>query len=467
MRLPFRFRSDQWNSIAIAAVVLLVASFVLGGASRQHALRLASVELAALPLLGLVAAQFGKSVTGRLDTFALGLVALLAALPLLQVIPLPPAVFIGLPGREQLPLALDLAGLQPGWLSLSLTPDATWQAFLALLPPLAMFGAIVVGGFPLGRQLSHLMIALTAFGMFLGAAQLASGGTQFYFWTTTAAGNVVGFFANRNHMASLVLLTLPFAAVLGSRGLSRPGSGYPGDRRTALWVSGLYLTLAIIALGVIRSRAGIVLAAPVLGASMLAAWIAAGRGRPSPMLLGLAAMSAAAVAAVAIFAIGPILARFDPETNSDSRFENWPVVAEVAQAYLPLGTGVGSFDAVYRSVEPLELLDPTFFNHAHNEYLEIWLEAGWPGIALLVAFLAWYGRRTLAVWRNAGGSAGDLQRAASIGILSLLLHSVFDYPLRTETLAVVMAMCCGLLALPLPVAGAQSVRKRVSRAHGL
>jgi len=466
VRLPFSFRIDQWNSIAIAAMGLSVASFVLGGASRQHELRLAGVELAALPLLGLVAARISKGAAGRLDLFALALIGALAALPLLQIIPLPSAVSTGLPGREQLSLALDLAGIQPAWLSLSLTPDHTWQAFLALLPPLAMFGAIVVGGFPLGRHLTYLMIALTACGMVLGAAQLSSGGTQLYFWTTTAAGNLVGFFANRNHMASLVLVTLPFAAVLGSRGLSKPGSGGTGDRRAALWLSGLYLILAIIALGVIRSRAGIVLAGPVLATSMLAAWIAAGRGRPSPMLLGLAAISAAAVAAVAIFAVGPILERFDPETNSDSRFENWPIVAEVAQAYLPLGAGIGSFDAVYRSVEPLELLDPTFFNHAHNEYLEIWLEAGWPGVALLIAFLIWYGRRTVAVWRNPGGSAGDLQRAASIGILSLLLHSIFDYPLRTETLSVVMAMCCGFLALPLPVAGAQSVRRRVSRTRG-
>ncbi len=59
-------------------------------------------------------------------------------------------------------------------------------------------------------------------------------------------------------------------------------------------------------------------------------------------------------------------------------------MAEAAQSYLPVGSGLGSFDPVYRSVEPLERLDATFFNQAHNDYLEIWLETGWIGAGLTV-----------------------------------------------------------------------------------
>jgi hypothetical protein len=55
--------------------------------------------------------------------------------------------------------------------------------------------------------------------------------------------------------------------------------------------------------------------------------------------------------------------RFSAETP-EPRFERWPRIAEAAQTYLPLGSGIGSFDAVYRSVEPLEELDSTFFNQA-------------------------------------------------------------------------------------------------------
>ena len=98
-----------------------------------------------------------------------------------------------------------------------------------------------------------------------------------------------------------------------------------------------------------------------------------------------------------------------------------------------------------RSVEPLEQLDPTFFNHAHNEYLETWLEAGWLGAGLIIAFLIWYGRRLWAAWKAGPSRERDLQRAASIALLAMLAHSGVDYPLRTATLAVLFALCAAIL----------------------
>jgi len=279
-------------------------------------------------------------------------------------------------------------------------------------------------------------------GILLGAAQLASGGDSLYLWNWTGAGSVNGFFANRNHLASSLLVTLPFAITFGAATLRR------GDRRSsALWLGALFAGLVVVALAAIRSRAGITLFAPVMVVSLLAAWIAAGRGRPGLGLLVLGGAIGAALTAVAVLALPPILARFDAQVAPEGRFERWPLVWETAQTYLPLGTGIGSFDAVYRSVEPLAQLDSTFFNQAHNEYLETWLETGWLGIGLILAFFVWYTRRCWSAWKATPSREGDLQRAASIGIGVVLLHSIGDYPLRTATMAVVFALCCGLLEL--------------------
>lgn len=253
---------------------------------------------------------------------------------------------------------------------------------------------------------------------------------------------MTGLFANRNHLASYLLVTLPFAATLGAAALRRPDRG-----ASALWLAALFAGLVVVALAAIRSRAGVILFGPVLMVSLLAAWIAAGRGRPGPGLLVLVGAVGAALTAVAVLALPPILARFDPEGPPELRFERWPLVAETAQTYLPLGSGVGSFDPVYRSVEPLDELDGSFFNQAHNEYLETWLETGWLGVGLIMAFLVWYARRAWSAWKAPPSAEGDLQRAASIGIGVLLLHSVGDYPLRTATLAVLFALCCGLLEI--------------------
>jgi O-antigen ligase len=430
----------QWDAVAIAAAVLLALSFVFGGASNAHALRLAIVELASLPLLVMAASRLIQTGLWREHRFALGLLAAIAAVPLIQLIPLPPAIWTGLPGRDQMVLALELAGLEPGWASLSLTPDHTWRSALALAPPTAFFLAMLSLPHLKREQLVRFCIAVAVVSVILGAAQLASGGL--YPWATTGAGSVSGFFANRNHLASYLLITLPFALTFGAATLRRR------DRRTsALWVAALFAGLVVVALAAIRSRAGITLFAPVMVISLLAVWIAAGRGRPGVRLLSLVGSVGAALTIVAVMALPPILERFDTGDAPEVRFERWPLIAETAQTYLPLGSGIGSFDAVYRSVEPIEELDSTYFNQAHNDYLETWLEAGWLGVGVLLAFLIWYARRCWRAWASPPSREGDLQRAASIGIGVLILHSIGDYPLRTTTLAVVLALCCGLLEL--------------------
>ncbi len=433
---------SQWDAVAIASAVLLAFSFVFGGASQGHALRLALVELAALPLLVLAAGRIVQAGLWREHRFALGLLAAVVAIPLIQLVPLPPAVWTGLAGRSQMVLALELAGLVPGWAPLSVTPDHTWRSALALTPPVAFFLAMLSLSPPQRERIVQFCIAAAIVGILLGAAQMASGGDSLNAWDWTGAGSVNGFFANRNHLASSLLVTLPFATMFGAATLRRR------DRRTsALWFGALFAGLVVVALAAIRSRAGITLFGPVIMVSLLAAWIAAGRGRPGPGLLVLAGSIGAALTAVAVLALPPILARFDNENQFQGRSDRWPLIAEAAQTYLPLGSGMGSFDAVYRSVEPLEELDGSFFNQAHNEYLETWLEAGWLGIGVILAFFVWYFRHCWTAWKAPPSRAADLQRAASIGIGVLMLHSVVDYPLRTVTLSVVFALCCGLLEL--------------------
>lgn len=439
--MPIKFWKGQWDGVAIAASVLLVFSVVFGGASQSHALRLALVELASLPLLVLASGRLIKTGTWRGHRLSLGILGAIVAIPIIQLIPLPPVIWTSLPGRDEMALALGLVGVAPNWAPLSVTPDRTWGSALALAPPAAFFLAVLGLTHIQQKRMVYICIGVAIASILLGAAQLASGSTSLYFWDVEA-GSIRGFFANRNHLASFLLIVLTFVIVFGAATLRRR------DRRTtALWIGALIAGVVVVALAAIRSRAGITLFAPVVVVSLLAAWIAAGRGRPGPGLLVMIGSVGVALTAVAILALPPILARFDSGGPAELRFENWPLIAETAQNYLPLGSGMGSFDAVYRSVEPLEKLDATFFNQAHNDYLETWLEAGWLGIGVILAFLNWYARRCWTAWKAPASREGDLQRAASIGIGVLILHSAVDYPLRTVTLAVFFALCCGLLEL--------------------
>jgi O-antigen ligase len=127
----------------------------------------------------------------------------------------------------------------------------------------------------------------------------------------------------------------------------------------------------------------------------------------------------------------------------EARFAAWPTVVQAAWSFMPLGAGVGAFERVFRAAEPLGLVGPTFFNHAHDEYLEIWLETGVVGPALVAAFAVWFALASVRAWRRGGE---PLARGASVGVGLILAQSVVDYPLRTETVACLFAFACGCLA---------------------
>ena len=413
--------------------MLVGIAVLLGGASRENPVRLGLVELTALPLAAFAVRRMILGGAPRGAGFALVLLAGLCLIPIIQSLPLPPDLWTRLPGQAPRLEALDLAGLAPGWAPLSLTPGLTLSALAALLPPVAMFLTVLQLRLDDRRRLVAVWLVLGLAGLLLGMVQLAEpGGGPAYLYATTNLGSLVGFFANRNHQAGFLLATLPLAAAVAR-----------ADGRRALGVRGglaaLYLAVAVVGIGVVSSRAGVILAVPTLAASLAILWT--GGDRPWRAAAGFAAISLAAVGGVLLFALTPLLDRFVGQTTGEFRLEAWPYVLKAAQQNLPFGAGLGSFDRVFRAVEPLRLVAPAYFNHAHNDYLELWLETGWMGATLIVVFLVWLAAATWRAWRGSDA----LARGASIAVLVLLAHSLVDYPLRTETLACLFAFCCAAL----------------------
>jgi O-antigen ligase len=275
----------------------------------------------------------------------------------------------------------------------------------------------------------------------LGAMQLAAGQTSsLYLYVFTNRDSAVGFFANANHMASLLLVTIPFQAALLQEGLERKGAG-----RAAV-IGGVIASLAVTATGivVVGSLAGYGLVLPIALASAL---IVKGSRRmriTAALLLPL----------VLLAGLGFILATHEGRAMLDqaghisvrSRHEIFATTWIAIKHFWPAGTGVGTFAEVYRSFENPFDVTPTFINHAHDDYLELVLETGAVGLVLLVAFLGWWVVRAWRIWR--GGSLSPYAMAAVIASGSLMAHSLVDYPLRTAALSSVFAACLALMAAP-------------------
>ena len=120
---------------------------------------------------------------------------------------------------------------------------------------------------------------------------------------------------------------------------------------------------------------------------------------------------------------------------------------------MPFGSGMGTFVPVYAMYEkPADALMDAYVNRAHNDVLELWLEAGVFGLILMALFLAWLARASWALWRPEGAGASGidllLARAATLIVALLAAHSFVDYPLRTGAMMALMAFACGLLVAP-------------------
>jgi O-antigen ligase len=124
----------------------------------------------------------------------------------------------------------------------------------------------------------------------------------------------------------------------------------------------------------------------------------------------------------------------------------WFNTAKAIPGFMPLGSGAGSFETLYPRYEDPGTITPTYTSHAHNDYLEIALEFGAPGVLLLIAFLVWWVGRIRSIW--ASPAADPYAQAATIVTAALLLHSIVEYPLRTAGISAVMAAFLAIMARP-------------------
>ncbi|MDQ3478625.1 MAG: O-antigen ligase family protein [Pseudomonadota bacterium] len=421
--------------------VFFIACIVLGGSAQGIWLNMA-LQLAALGLLAWALLSRRSDELTSASRQLLILLALTAVVIALQLIPLPPDVWTALPGREPVATGYRALGYSLPNLPLSLTPYETVSTILVLLPALA----VLVGILRIRQRESWLAAALllaTVAAVLLGALQVAGGGPTRSPWYLYPLSNnrAVGFFANSNHMGSMLLVSIPFAMAVFASFASRAGKRSP--RGGLIAIGGA--ALAVIATGVAlnRSLAAAGLAIPVLLFSTLLLPATLNIRR-----LALVTGTLALVGSVIVLSGSPIAA--DAAAGNiasiESRAGIWESTVELIRQTFPFGSGLGSFDSVYPLTEAPAQVRQTYVNHAHNDYLQIVLELGIAGIFLLLLFLIWWVVQVVAVWRSPLST--HYARAATIATAAVLAHSIVDYPLRTAAMSAIFAMCLGLMSQP-------------------
>ena len=343
------------------------------------------------------------------------------------------------------PLWLQTSDILPVEGSISLAPRLTLTAAAWMLP-LTLFLAAFRFGTSLkqGQFILQLMLGViclvAAFGLIVQAGDLRTVGltAKVYYldWLT-------GTFINRNATASFFAIGAGVALALAIdwTGTSRPRPpqdiwAWIGSRNGLFAGAAAFLWVAVLLTG---SRGGVLAAAAGAGAILVSVSIAGWRiRRPNLLWVFIGTVAAIALALVAL------LKRADTSIDSNiSRISLYrETLAAIADRPL-LGHGTGTFEVL----EPLYHSPTTpsqfVWNHAHSGVLELVVGMGIPGAALVIlVYLAVAAHLARAAGRGTGPCPAIL--AALGAMVAAGLHSLGDFNLETQSVALFVAILAGL-----------------------
>jgi len=177
----------------IVAPAYLFACLVLGG-SAQGIWGNMILQLAGVGILAWAALDRSEALLAPAARQLLLLAMIAIAVIALQLVPLPAPVWANLGPRAGIAADFHALGLATPAEPLSLTPALTLNALLGIIPPLALFCAMVRLRAYRPRWLAIALVAGTIVGIALGALQVASStdqGSPWYLYEDTI-GRAVG-----------------------------------------------------------------------------------------------------------------------------------------------------------------------------------------------------------------------------------------------------------------------------------
>lgn len=418
-----------------------------GGSSEANSFAFQAFRICAIALMAAGLLRLTRERLSLAQRAGILLATAAVALVAFQLLPLPYGLVSALPGRDFMVKAFAVAGITPSWMPLTLSPEATRACLLALLPPLALFTATLTAS----SRARWMLIAAILFGAaantFLGLAQRFQGPQSgLYLFEIVNFGSATGFFSNRNNFAMLLCVAIPLTWAMSHKLLRRSQSSAP----LAISAGVAMMVVIFMGLAASNSRSGILLGMLALLLSTLMVWSAGASGskrRSKGKYSVLVLLGGALI--IGQFGMVGILRIVETDPLTEYRGKISEVTWRTAADYFPWGSGFGTFRPIYGMHETPATMLSAYVNHAHNDWLELWLEGGLPAAALMACFLGLYLYQAARLWNPGGNYAGAvLQRAASIVVLVLMLHSLVEFPLRMPALAAIFGAMLAIMLTP-------------------
>jgi len=346
--------------------------------------------------------------------------------------------------RSPLPLALiglimiGVLQILPFY-TISLDPFATRLLVVRLCVYLVFFAAAQTY-FHTDLRINIATFTIVAFGValsILGIVTFSGDGSTALGMRLTPQSIAFGPFINRHHFASFMLMTGGLALGLVF------GRSLTNDKK-ALIAAGL----AVMGIGIVftASRGGI------LSFIVMLVFVSAmsfttrpalsnnktNNSRSSVMLWIALSVSLLLVMAggAIILGGGESLLRYTGAGTADDistgRTHFWAIAIKIFLDHPIIGAGLDAFGVAFTRYDSW---DGTFrVEQAHNDYLQTLSDTGILGFACVAAFIFFLYKRSVSLTRT---TQNEMRRSIAIGALTgctgVLIHSFFDFPLRTPS----------------------------------
>jgi O-antigen ligase len=262
------------------------------------------------------------------------------------------------------------------------------------------------------------------------------------YWRVKTDGWVFGPYINHNHYAGLMEMLVPVSLTYafykrkkqGQTVLTAFAALFPVASVLLCGSRGgeIVMIFETVSLGLIigwrgavgdRRRVAILAVVSLLGLAALSVWL--GGNRISSRLVTMAGLTRS------------------PDVALGNRLLVARDTLRMFRDHLWLGTGLGSFAAVYPQYQ--SFATDMVYHHAHNDYLEAVAETGiLGGLLIVLALLSFFDQFRRRLRTDLPTEAGWLQIGAAFGCGGILVHSLADFNLHIPANALWFAFLLGI-----------------------
>lgn len=375
-------------------------------------------------------------------------------------LPLVACIVLGL--IQLLPVGGTVPGLSLSHSSaLSLDPYATRFFVIKLITYLTFFGACLtfIQTERRIRITSWLLVIFPSAMAFYGILQRLASPEGIYGMRETTGAIPFGPFVNQHHFAT-------FMQMSGAVTLALLISGNR-SREVRLLLGAAYVLMGVATVST-SSRGGLlgfVAASVFVGLAALVTRRASDGARARVLLFGGAGIAMLLVIFGVVLLIGgnDSLLRGIGVVQADAdvttgRLHFWSIALKIFLQHPIIGAGLEAFGTAFTAHDTWT--GQFRVEQAHNEYLQMLADGGLIGLGCLMVFVILLLKKSMSAIASSGEKA-DIAIGALAGCVGVLVHSFFDFPLRTPSNAFFFLILCTLATTQL---SDRSKRRRRSTA---